>query len=72
MPYMRLPDIRSKATEDLRKEVQDLYRELANLRWRWHTRQLENYQEIKRIRKTIARVLTVLRERELGIEHGAP
>ncbi|MCS7207732.1 MAG: 50S ribosomal protein L29 [Dehalococcoidia bacterium] len=66
---MRLADIRARSTEDLQKEVQNLYRELANLRWRWHTRQLENYEEIKRVRKTIARVLTVLRERELGISH---
>lgn len=71
MPFMRLDEIRTKPTEELQKEIQGLYRELANLRWRWHTRQLENYQEIKRIRKTIARVLTVLRERELGITNAA-
>lgn len=71
MPFMRVDEIRAKSTEDLRKEAQELYRELANLRWRWHTRQLENYQEVKRIRKTIARVLTVLRERELGITYAS-
>jgi large subunit ribosomal protein L29 len=67
---MRIEEIRGKPTEELRREAQELYKELATLRWRWHTRQLQNYGEIKRIRRTIARVLTVLRERELGITHG--
>ncbi|MFC2012462.1 50S ribosomal protein L29, partial [Chloroflexota bacterium] len=40
--------------------------ELFDLRFRLATRQLVNHREIKRVRKQIARMKTIMRERELG------
>ena len=68
MPVFRTSEVRLKGYEDLRKDLEDSCLELMNLRFRWATHQLENHNEIKRLRRSIARIKTVLRERELGIE----
>ena len=64
---MWIEEVRSKNEEDLWKELEASYLELANLRFRWATRQISNVYELKKTRKTIARIKTVLRERELGV-----
>ncbi len=64
---MRIDEIRTKTDEDLRKELDASYVELMNLRFRWATQQISNVYELKETKKTIARILTALRERELGI-----
>ena len=64
---MRIDEIRTKTDEDLRKELDASYVELMNLRFRWATQQISNVYELKKTKKTIARILTALRERELGI-----
>lgn len=64
---MRIDEIRAKNDEDLRKELDASYVELMNLRFQWATQQISNVYELKKTRKTIARILTALRERELGI-----
>ena len=64
---MRIDEIRTKSDEDLRKELDASYVELMNLRFRWATQQISNVYELKQTKKTIARILTALRERELGI-----
>ena len=64
---MWIEEVRSKNEEDLWKELEESYRELANLRFRWATRQISNVYELKKTRKKIARIKTVLRERELGV-----
>ena len=62
---MRVGEIRALSSEELKKQMDDSYRELFNLRFRLATRQLTNYNEIKNVRKRIARIKTILREREL-------
>lgn len=62
---MRVQDIRALGSEELRKQLDESYHELFNLRFRLATRQLVNYQEIRRVRKRVARIKTILREREL-------
>lgn len=52
---------------ELDQKLDDLKTELFNLRFRLVTGQLENPMRIKEVRKTIARVKTILRERELNI-----
>ncbi|KAF0197252.1 MAG: large subunit ribosomal protein L29 [Bacillota bacterium] len=52
---------------ELNQKIDDLKTELFNLRFRLVTGQLENPMRIKEVRKTIARVKTILRERELNI-----
>jgi len=64
---MWIDEIRSKSKEDLDKELEDSYEELVNLRFRWSTRQITNVYQIKNAKKKIARILTVLTERELGV-----
>ena len=65
---MFIEEIRDKSDSDLRKELDESYVELMNLRFRLATHQVSNVYELKQTRKKIARILTVLRERELGIE----
>ena len=62
---MRVGEIRALSSEELEKQLDDSYRELFNLRFRLATRQLTNYNEIRNVRKRIARIKTILREREL-------
>ena len=57
--------MRVLSPEELAKQLDDSYRELFNLRFRLATRQLTNYNEIRNVRKRIARLKTVKREREL-------
>ncbi len=64
---MRADEVREKSTDDLRQELDESYRELMNLRFRWMTHQLANVSEMNKVKKTIARIKTVMRERELGI-----
>ena len=64
---MWIEEIRSKSEDDLWKELEESYQELANLRFRWATRQISNVYELKKTRKKIARIKTVMRERELGV-----
>ena len=51
----------------IQQEMDESYRELMNLRFRWATHQLSDVNEMKVVKKTIARIRTVLREREMGI-----
>ena len=62
---MAIDDIRGLSAEDLAVELYDTRRELMNLRFRAATMQLSNVNEIKRTKKRIAQILTVMREREL-------
>lgn len=64
---MRVDEVREKNIEELHQEMDESYRELMNLRFRWATHQLTNVNEMKIVKKTIARIQTVLREREMGI-----
>lgn len=64
---MRIQEIRALSSEELAKKLEEAYEELFNLRFRLATRQLANTSELKKVKKKIARIKTVLRERELGI-----
>jgi len=65
---MRLDRIRSMNSKELAKQLNDAHQELFNLRFRHATRQLANYSELQKARKNIARIKTVIRERELSGE----
>ena len=64
---MRVDEVREKTDEELHQEMDESYRELMNLRFRWATHQLTNVNEMKVVKRPIARIQTVLREREMGI-----
>lgn len=65
---MKINDIREKSTEELNSQIYSLKEQLFNLRRKKAVGQLENLSEIKRVRKDIARIYTVLKERELGVK----
>lgn len=62
---MKVAEIRTLDTEELKKKLDESYRELFNLRFRLATKQLSNYHELRNVRKRIAKIKTVMREREL-------
>ena len=64
---MRADQVRSLGTVELQRQLQEAFRELFNLRMRKETRQLANVMEIRKARKNVARIKTILRERELGL-----
>ena len=64
---MPIDDIRAMSADDLATELYETRRELMNLRFRAATMQLSNMNEIGKTKKRIAQILTVMRERELGI-----
>ena len=61
-----MKEIREQSDLDLNKQIDSLKEELFNLRFQQATGVLENPARIKEIRKTIARIKTVLTERESG------
>ena len=65
---MKVGEIRALSTEDLAKQLEESHQELFNLRLRLATKQLVNHREIPRVQKEIARLRTIIRERELGIK----
>ena len=66
-----LVDFRSKTAEELAAETANMRRQYFGLRMQKATQQLANSSELPRARRNIARALTVLRERELGIARAA-
>ncbi|WP_411843272.1 50S ribosomal protein L29 [Salinicoccus sp. HZC-1] len=63
---MKAKEIRDLTTSEIETNVKDLKEELFNLRFQLATGQLENTARIKEVRKTIARMKTTIRERELS------
>ncbi|MCK5434855.1 MAG: 50S ribosomal protein L29 [Dehalococcoidales bacterium] len=64
---MKIEEIRALGSDELLKQLEEAHQELFNLRFRLTTRQLVNYREIPRVKKKIARLKTIIREKELGI-----
>lgn len=61
---MQIHEIRDLSNQQLREELDSSYKELMNLRFRAATNQLTDTNQPKRVRRNIARLLTVIRERE--------
>ena len=64
---MKANEIRKMSSEDLNNNVNELKNELFNLRFRLATGQLDNPSSIKNVKRDIARVKTIIRERELEV-----
>jgi len=60
-------ELRSSSPEELVSKLAEAKEELFNLRFQGATGQLESHGRLRAVRKEIARIYTVLRERELGI-----
>ncbi|MBM7700956.1 50S ribosomal protein L29 [Kurthia huakuii] len=63
---MKANEIRELATVEIEDKVKSLKEELFNLRFQLATGQLENTARIREVRKAIARMKTVIREREIS------
>lgn len=65
---MDITELRNKSTEELEGDLQEQKENLFNLRFRHILGQLEDTSQLKKSRKDIAQIKTMLRGRELGIE----
>ncbi|HPY64182.1 MAG TPA: 50S ribosomal protein L29 [Bacillota bacterium] len=63
---MKASELREKNQAELENELRELKAELFKLRFQHVTNQLGNPMELKRVKRDIARVKTVMRQRELG------
>lgn len=63
---MKAKEIRDLTYEELTKKESDLKAELFNLRFRLATGQMDNPMALKAVKKDIARVKTIIRQRDLA------
>ena len=62
---MKTNEIRKLSTEEINKKIAETKEELFNLRMKQATGSLENPARIRNLRKTVARLKTILKEREI-------
>ncbi|MCS6963346.1 50S ribosomal protein L29 [Thermoflexus sp.] len=63
---LRPEEIRNWSDDELRNRLEQIRRELFNLRVQWVMGQLKDVNRIRALRKDSARILTIMRERELA------
>ena len=63
---MKVSEIRELSSQELQDKIRELKEELFNLRFQMATGQQENTMRLGHVRKSIARIKTVQRERELS------
>ena len=61
---MNAKDVKAKTTDELKAELEQLSKEVFNLRFQKASGQLENTARVRDVRRTIARIKTVLGERQ--------
>jgi len=64
---MKIYQIRELTNEDLKMTLKDNYEALENLRFQHSTGQVENYKALANTQRDIAKIQTVIKEREKGI-----
>ena len=69
---MRADDIRGLSDEDVTSRIAELERERFNLRFKSGTQTLEDPLRLRVVRKELARLKTIVRERQLGVVRQAP
>ena len=62
---MKAHEVRAMASDELVQGLDDAYEELFNLRFQFSTGQLENFNRLTEVKRDIARLKTIMREREL-------
>jgi large subunit ribosomal protein L29 len=62
---LKANEIRTMSIEEMNKQLETAYQQLWDLHLKANTRQLVNHREIPRVKKQIAALKTILREREL-------
>ncbi len=64
---MKVEEIRALSSEELVRQLEAAHQELFDLRFRLATKQLVNHRQVRGTKKKIARLNTIMRERELNI-----
>jgi large subunit ribosomal protein L29 len=64
---LKVSEIRSLSIDELKKQLEESHRELFDLRFKLAVKQLVNHRQLRSAKKRIARLETLLRERESGI-----
>ncbi|MEO8666598.1 MAG: 50S ribosomal protein L29 [Ignavibacteria bacterium] len=64
---MKSYQVREMGVEDLNVSLKDNFEALENLRFQHATGQLENYKSLTNVRRDIAKIKTILREKELKL-----
>lgn len=64
---MKAEDVRAKTLDELRSELEGLKKEQFNLRFQKATGQLENSARVRQIRRDIARIQTIMREKRVSV-----
>jgi len=64
---LKKEEIRALSDAELAKRLEEAHQEQFNVRFRLAMRQLVNHRELPKVRRRIARIKTLQRERELGI-----
>ena len=67
---MNIKEVREKSSADLKKSLDEMKVELFDLRFARATGSIENPMRIRELKKSIARILTVLHERESKVKEG--
>jgi large subunit ribosomal protein L29 len=62
---VKIEEMRALSVVELDKKIGEAHQELFNLRFRLSTRQLVNHRELPKVRKEIARLETIKREKQL-------
>lgn len=65
---MDVREVRGMPTNDIRQKLDQTYEELFNLRFQYVMGQLEDHNRLTALRRDIARMKTILRERELAAQ----
>jgi|SwirhisoilCB3_FD_contig_121_282783_length_1327_multi_3_in_0_out_0_3 large subunit ribosomal protein L29 len=68
---MQASDIREMDEAEIQRHLDQYRQEMFNLRFQSATRKLKNHQRIKLVRRDVARLLTVVREREIEALYAA-
>jgi large subunit ribosomal protein L29 len=67
---MKASDLRARTVDELSEEVDTLGREIFNLRFQRASGQLENTARVRQVRRDIARIKTILGERQRAAPQG--
>ena len=62
---MKIQEVRDKTVDELYKELESLKKEFFNIRFQKSTGQLQNTSQIQKVKKSIARVFTILKEKKV-------
>lgn len=68
---MNATELREKSVDDLRREISAIEREIWKTKFQRGSEKAGDPSKVRTMRRDIARMNTLLRERELGIERGA-